>query len=324
MAASAVLVVLGLAALSRLVSNARTLTFSEIAAYAMLAVSTSFVIGVAGQVSLGQVAFFGLGAAVSYRLSVTAGLPFGLALLGAALAGAGASMVVGVPSLRLPGLLFAVTTLGFALLTQQWLLPQAWLLGPGVLAPRPSIGPFDLTAQRPYLAMALLLLALAAWLVRNLLRSGPGRRIVAVRDNEAGAAAFAVPLVRTRLLAFAAAGSVAGLAGALYGHALQSFSAIEFPVATPGLPGGVDSLQLVAIAVIGGLGSIGGAIAAAVVVVGVDTLTSSIPLQLAVSSVGLLVLLLTCPGGLASLALRVRTAGGQLTVRRAGGGGRRS
>jgi ABC-type branched-subunit amino acid transport system permease subunit len=305
---AAVLALLGVAAMSRVASNARTLTFSEIAAYAMLAVSTSFVVGVAGQVSLGQVGFFGLGAAVSYRLSVSAGLPFWIALVGAAVVGAVASMLVGIPSIRLPGLLFAVTTLGFALVVQAWLLPQPWLLGSGVLAPRPVIGPFDLAAERPYFALALVGLAVAAWITRNLIRSGPGRRIVALRDNEAGAAAFAVPVVRTRLLAFAAAGSVAGLAGAVYGHALQSFSAVDFPVATPGLQGAVDSLQMVAIAVIGGLGSISGAVAAAVIVVGVDTLTSSVPLQLATSSVGLLVLLLFLPGGLASLAAPARAA----------------
>jgi ABC-type branched-subunit amino acid transport system permease subunit len=303
------------AALSRLATNARTLTYTEITAYAMLAVSTTLVIGVAGHVSLGQVGFFGLGAAVSYQLSASAGFPFWLALLGAAVVVAAASMVVGIPSLRLSGLLFAVTTLGFALVAESWLLPQPWLLGPGVLAPRPVIGPVDLAAQRPYFALALIGLAVAAWITRNLIRSGPGRRIVALRDNEAGAAAFAVPVVRTRLLAFAVAGFVAGLAGAVYGHGLQSFSASDFPVGNPGLQGAVDSLQMVAIAVIGGLGSIAGAIAAAVIVVGIDTLTSSVPLQLAASSVGLIVLLLLFPGGLASLMASLRTVGRRLILR---------
>src|SRR5713101_4521589 len=68
---------------SLLVTNARTLTFTEIVAYAVLALSTSLVVGVAGQVSLGQVAFFGLGAAVSYQLSVSAGVPVGMAFVGA-------------------------------------------------------------------------------------------------------------------------------------------------------------------------------------------------------------------------------------------------
>jgi ABC-type branched-subunit amino acid transport system permease subunit len=291
---------------SRLATNARTLTYTEIAAYAMLAVSTSLIAGVAGQVSLGQVAFFGVGAAVSYQLAVSVGLPFWLALLGAGAVGAAASMLVGLPSLRVPGLLFAVTTLGFALSAQSWLLAQPWMIGSGVLAPRPIIGPIDLAGQRAYFVFALLMLAAAWFVASNLLRSGAGRRIVAVRDNEAAAASFAIPLVRTKLVAFAVAGFVAGVAGAVYGHGLQNFSVNDFPVANPGLQAGaIDGLRIVAIAVIGGLGSIPGAIAAAALIVGVDQLTSSVALRLFTSSAGLLVLLLLMPGGLASLPGRL-------------------
>jgi ABC-type branched-subunit amino acid transport system permease subunit len=176
------------------------------------------------------------------------------------------------------------------------------MLGSGVLAPRPILGPLDLAPQRAYFVFALLILALVLWLSRNLLRSGLGRRVVAVRDNEGSAAAFAVPLVRTKLLAFAAAGLVAGIAGAVYGHGLQNISVSDFPVANPGLQAGaIDGLRIVAIAVIGGLGSLPGAMAAAALVVGVDQLTSSAALQLLTSSAGLLVLLLLLPGGLASL-----------------------
>jgi ABC-type branched-subunit amino acid transport system permease subunit len=291
-----------IALLSRLATNARTLTYTEIVAYAMLAVSTTLITGVAGHLSLGQVAFFGVGAAVSYQLAVSAGWPFWVALLGAGCVGAVASILVGLPSLRVPGLLFAVTTLGFALAAQGWLLAQPWMLGSGVLAPRPILGPVDLAGQRAYFVFALLILAVVVWLSGNLLRSGLGRRVVAMRDNEASAAAFAVPLVRTKLLAFAAAGFVAGVAGAVYGHGLQNVSVSDFPVANPGLQAGaIDGLRIVAIAVIGGLGSVPGAIAAAALIVGVNQLTSSVALQLLTSSAGLLVLLLLLPGGLASL-----------------------
>jgi ABC-type branched-subunit amino acid transport system permease subunit len=176
------------------------------------------------------------------------------------------------------------------------------MLGSGVLAPRPILGPVDLAGQHAYFVFALILLAAVAWMSSNLLRSGPGRRIVAVRDNEGAAAAFAVPLVRTKLLAFAVAGFVAGVAGAVYGHGLQNFSVNDFPVANPGFQAGaIDSLRIVAIAVIGGLGSVPGAIAAAALIVGINQLTNSVALQLFASSAGLLVLLLFLPGGLASL-----------------------
>jgi branched-subunit amino acid ABC-type transport system permease component len=96
-----VVCLVGFALLSRLATNARTLTYTEIAAYAMLAVSTSLIAGVAGHVSLGQVAFFGLGAAVSYQLAVSVGLPFWVALLGAGMIAA-ASPPCGCPVCCLP------------------------------------------------------------------------------------------------------------------------------------------------------------------------------------------------------------------------------
>jgi ABC-type branched-subunit amino acid transport system permease subunit len=309
---------LALAALiARLSSNSRTLVFTQIVAYAILAISATLIVGVAGQVSLGQVGFFGVGAAVSYQLSVSAGVPFWLAFLGGGVVAAVASVLVGIPALRVRGLMFAVTTLGFALVAQGWLLAQPWLIGAGITAPRPLLGPIDLAGQRAYFLFGLLVLAGAVWLAHNLLRSGPGRRLVAVRDNESAAASFAVPLARTKLLAFAVAGFLAGIAGALYGHGLQNVSVNDFPVANPGLQlAAVDSLRIVAIAVIGGLGSIPGAIIAAVAVVGLDELTSSVALQLLTTSAGLLVLLLFLPGGVAALIDPIRGLAQRLALRR--------
>jgi ABC-type branched-subunit amino acid transport system permease subunit len=300
--AVAVLALVVAALIAQVSSNARTLTYTTIAAYAILALSTTVIVGVAGQVSLGQVGFFGVGAAVSYQLSVSVGVPFWLAFLGAGVAGAVASVLVGLPALRVPGLLFAVTSLGFALVAQSWLLAKPWLIGAGLTVPRPIAGPIDLAGQHAYFLFALGVLGGAMWLTRNLLASGPGRSVVAVRDNEGGAAAFAVRVARTKLMAFAVAGFLAGIAGALYGHGLQNISVNDFPVANPGLQvGAVDSLRIVAIAVIGGLGSISGAIAGTVLVIGIDQLTNSVALQLLGSSAGLLVLLLLRPGGLASV-----------------------
>jgi ABC-type branched-subunit amino acid transport system permease subunit len=284
-------------------SNSQALTLSEIAAYATLAISATLIVGVAGQLSLGQVAFFGIGAAASYQLSVSVGLPFWLALLGAGVAAAVASVLVGAPAARAAGPVFAVTSLGFALVASGWLLSRSWLLGSGVIVPRPILGPIDLAAQRPYFVFAMVVLAGTAGLAWGLLRHSPGRRMVAVRDNETTAAAFAIPVLGTKVVAFAVAGFLAGIAGAVYGHGLQSVSVNDFPVASPGLQiGAVDSLRIVAIAVIGGLGSVWGAVVAAVLVVGVDELTTSVAWRLATTGTGLLVVLLLAPRGLAGLA----------------------
>ncbi len=285
-----------------LASNSQALTLTEIAAYATLAVSTTLIVGVAGQLSLGQVAFFGIGAAASYQLSVSVGLPFWLAFLGAGGCAAVASVLVGLPAVRGSGPVFAVTSLGFALVAAGWLLGRTWLLGSGVNIPRPILGPVDLAAERTYFVFAMVVLGGAALIATFLLRRSPGRRIVAVRDNEAAAASFGITTAATKVTAFAVAGFLAGVAGAVYGHGLQSVSINDFPVASPGLQiGALDSLRIVAIAVIGGLGSVWGAIIAAGVIVGVDQLTNSVALRLATTGMGLLVVLLLAPRGLAGL-----------------------
>jgi ABC-type branched-subunit amino acid transport system permease subunit len=285
-----------------LASNSQALTLTEIAAYATLAISATLIVGVAGQLSLGQVAFFGIGAAVSYQLSVSVGLPFWLAFLGAGGCAAVASVVVGLPALRGSGPVFAVTSLGFALVAAGWLLGRSWLLGSGVTIPRPILGPVDLAAERPYFVFAMVVLGGAAWIVATLLRGSPGRRMVAVRDNEAAAASFGIAAAATKVTAFAVAGFLAGVAGAVYGHGLQSVSVNDFPVASPGLQiGALDSLRVVAIVVIGGLGSVWGAVVAAGAIVGVDQFTNSVALRLATTGVGLLVVLLVAPRGLAGL-----------------------
>jgi ABC-type branched-subunit amino acid transport system permease subunit len=301
-----ILVVGGVAVVTR-ASNSQALTFTEIAAYGVLAISATVIIGGAGQLSLGQVAFFGVGAAVSYQLSAVAGVPFWLAFLAAGGCAGLVSAAVGVPALRARGPMFAVTSLGFALVAAGWLLRQRWLLGSGVVVPRPIFGPVDLAAQRSYFVFALVVLGVAAGLARLMLRRSFGRRMLAVRDNEAAAASFGVIPALTRLEAFAVAGFLAGIGGALYGHGLQSISVSDFPVAAPGFQiGAVDSLRIVAIAVIGGLGSVWGAVAAAAVIVGIDELTTSTAVRLATTGAGLLVVLLVAPGGLAVLSRWVR------------------
>jgi branched-chain amino acid transport system permease protein len=145
--------------------------------------------------------------------------------------------------------------------------------------------------------------------------------MVAVRDNEAAAASFAVPVLRTKLLAFAVAGFLAGVAGALYGHGLQSLSVNDFPAANPGLQiGAIDSLGMVAIAAIGGLGSVTGAVVAAGLIVGVDQLTANVALRLLASSAGLLVVLLALPSGLAGVVSPLRTRLEAWALRRVAGG----
>ena len=293
-----------------LLSSSQTFSATTVLAFAIAGLSVTVLTGYSGQISLGQIGFFGIGAAASYQLTVELYVPFWLALLLSGVAGAVAAVLIGLPALRLRGLFLAVTTLGFALVAQKWLIGQDWMAGPGVTAPRPYWGPLDFVSQRSYYYLALGGLLFAMWLCRNALRGGIGRNLLAVRDNEGQSATFTVPVVRTKLMAFALSGFLAAFGGAIYGHGVQNFQVANFPVS--------DSLRVVSMTIIGGLGSIPGTVAGAILVVGVDRLVDIEHLRLLTTSIGLLLLILYLPGGLGQVmhAARDRVLGS--IARRAG------
>ncbi|HET7722362.1 MAG TPA: ABC transporter permease, partial [Acidimicrobiales bacterium] len=279
-------------------SNSQIFLLTTVVAFAIAGLSVTVLTGYAGQISLGQIGFFGLGAAVSYQLTVELYVPFWVALLLAGVAGAAAAVLIGLPALRIRGLFLAVTTLAFALVTQKWLLGQDWLVGAGVIAPRPYVGPVDFVSQQAYYYLALGGLLFAVLVCRNALRSGTGRNLLAIRDNEAQGAAFTVPVVRTKLTAFALSGFLAAFGGAIYGHGVGTFQVGSFPVS--------DGLRLVSMAIIGGLASVPGTILGAFFVVGVDRLVDVPYLRLLSTSIGLLALLLYLPGGFGQVLYGIR------------------
>ncbi|MCU1602994.1 MAG: putative transporter ATPase and permease protein [Frankiales bacterium] len=264
--------------------------------------SVGVITGLGGQLSLGQFAIGSIGAYASYQVARYSG-NYVEAFLYAGLAGAAVSIVIGLPALRAKGLLLTVTTLAFAIVAPAYLLPQPWLLGgEGKNPGRPVVNGHVLQADRDYYYVALAVLLFALLLARNVRRSGIGRRLVAVRDNEDAARAFTVPAVTVKLQGFALAGFIAGLGGAVSGHALATISSSSFPTQS--------SLNAVVIAVIGGIGLLVGPLLGALVVSGATFL----PLDsagLAATALGQLLIIMYLPGGLGSLVtpLRDRLAG---------------
>jgi ABC-type branched-subunit amino acid transport system ATPase component/ABC-type branched-subunit amino acid transport system permease subunit len=276
------------------VTNRAAIVLVTIMAYAMIGLSVSIVTGLGGALTLGQFALAGVGATVSFVFTRT----HGNFLIGALLAGAAtavASVLVGLPALRIRGLMLAVTTLSFAVAAQSWLFHQTWMLGEGVDPGRPQIGGFTFDSSKRYYFFALAFLVLAYWLARNIRVSGVGRRLLGVRDNEDAARAFGIPVVAVRLQAFGLAGFLAGLGGAVYGHALSLISQQAFPVTA--------SYDVVAMAVIGGVGVLAGPLIGAAYILGVPKFVPLDSAGLAATSVGWLVLILLYPGGVAQ-ALR--------------------
>jgi ABC-type branched-subunit amino acid transport system ATPase component/ABC-type branched-subunit amino acid transport system permease subunit len=267
--------------------------------YAMVAVSLVVLTGWAGQVSLGQVAFLGIGAAVGGWVTSTLHWDLAVALVIAGLVGGVIAMVIGLPALRIRGMYLAVTTLAFAQAASLYLLNQGefgWL-PTGRLARAPVLGlvPIKTEAQYYYFILTCLLLVIVG--VRRLRVSRVGRVLIGVRDNERAAQAYGVNATRAKLTAFAVSGAIAAFAGGVFVHHQQSLGVQ--PYATE------ESLAVFAMVVIGGLGSLPGALIGAAYIEGAKYFLST-ELAFFTGGLGLLIVLMALPGGLGGAVYQLR------------------
>ena len=285
--------------LPHLLSAGSSLKASAVLIFALIAASIVVLTGWAGQVSLGQMGFAGIGAALGAVATKDWGLDLALAIPLAGLAGAGVATLVGLPALRLRGLFLGVATLGFALATSSYFLNRqffGWI--PVGRIERPDLlGVVDLNSPTRiyYLALGTLVLSLLG--LRGIRHSRTGRVLVALRENEAAAQSFGVSATRARLTAFAVSGFLAAAAGAVFVHHQQSFSTNQYAV--------FESFSVFSMAVIGGLGSLPGALAGALYLRGTQWFLPT-RWQLLATSGGLLLVLMVVPGGLGAVAYRVR------------------
>jgi ABC-type branched-subunit amino acid transport system ATPase component/ABC-type branched-subunit amino acid transport system permease subunit len=275
-----------------LTTNATSVTLVVIMAFAMVGLSVGIVTGLGGQLSLGQFALAGVGATVSYVVTFQTG-NYLLGFLAAGLSAAAVSLVIGLPALRIRGLMLAVTTLGFALATQGWLFQQSWMLGEGVDPGRPLIGHTVFDTGKKYYLFALIPLVVTVWLASNVWRSGVGRRLRSIRDNESAARAFTIRATSVKLQAFVLSGFLAGVGGAVYGHALSRLSPTAFPIGS--------SIDVAAMAVLGGIGLLAGPIIGAFYIIGIPQFLPLDNAGLAATALGWLVLILYFPGGIAQM-----------------------
>ncbi len=278
--------------------------------WAMVGVSLVVLTGWAGQISLGQFAFVGVGALVAGHLVANHNQDFFVVLVAGGLAGAFVAIIVGIPALRIQGLFLAVTTLAFAAFTQFWLLNRGYFFGrhmlpeDGARVTRPFLFErIDLAEPRNWywFCLAFLVLTLAAAV--SFRRHRSGRVLIAVRDNSRAAASYSINLARTKLAAFAVAGFIAAAAGVLNAYHLGSVDA--------GTYGTGNSLAVFAYTVVGGISSLAGAVLGGVFSQGVTIAANRLninELTLLVTGPGLIVILMFLPGGLAEGIWRVRDA----------------
>jgi len=222
------------------------------------ALGLNILVGYTGQISIGHAAFLAVGAYSTAILEAKAGLPFYLAIPGAALLTSLFGLVFGIPSLRLKGLYLAIATLAAHFITTyvivHWESMTNGVLGFNV-APATLFGvPLDSDARIFYLIFALVVPA--ALFTKNLFRTRVGRAFIAIRDRDVAAGVMGVSLFKYKLLAFVISSFYAGVAGGLMAH----HSRILFPDAFTLLVA-IDYLAMI---IIGGMGSILGSIFGAV------------------------------------------------------------
>ena len=275
--------------------------------YAIVGVSVVILSGWAGQVSLGQWGFAGVGAAVTGYLATNHGQDFFVCIAGAGVAGALVALVLGLPALRIQGLFLGVVTLAFSATVAYIVVNPdytSWLLPTGNRIDRPIIwSRLDVTGQSGFYYVVLVFLVLAVCVARGLRQSRSGRIFVASRDNARASQSYAVNTAATRLAAFAISGFLAAVAGALFAYQQGAVDKDSFGISV--------SIGIFAFVVVGGLTSVPGAIAGAVYFEGLLYIVRSKGLAgldtLGLSS-GILTVLTFLPGGFAEAGYGMRDA----------------
>lgn len=225
--------------------------------------------GYTGQVSLGHAAFVAIGA-YAHAWLLGQGVPWIASALGAAALSAVVGLLIGLPAIRVSGLYLAMVTLAFSIIVEQVAGRWKSVTGGHNGMPVPDLIVFgvSLGGLKPFYYLCLAVLVLVLLGLVNLMRSRTGRAFVGVRDSEAAAHALGIHVAGTKVLAFVVSAAVTGLAGALLAHHVQFLSPEAFSM--------LLSLELVLMVVIGGLGSLRGAILGALLIGLLPTLISRI------------------------------------------------
>ena len=230
---------------------------SFILIYSIAGLGLMVLAGFTGLASLGHAAFLGVGAYTQAYL-LSRGWPFVLALPSAAALSAAVGVVVGLPALRVKGIYLAIATLAFGFIVEEVLARWESVTGgnSGRNVPGVTIFGWEAGSGAGFYYVCLVVCTLATLGVLNLLRSGTGRAFIAIRDSEISAQSMGIALAQYKTLAFAISAGLTGAAGALYAHKLAFISPDQF--------GALQSIELLLVVVVGGVGSVHGAFLGAI------------------------------------------------------------
>ena len=225
--------------------------------YGILGLGLMLLSGFTGLFSLGHAAFLGVGAYTEAVLAAK-GWPFPLSMALAMALSASVGVVVGLPALRVKGIYLGIATLAFGFIVEEGLARWESVTGgnAGLAVKGVSAFGWSLASSEAFYWLCLVLAVLSTLAVLNLLRSPTGRAFVAIRDSEISAQSMGIHLARYKSLSFAISAALAGLGGALYAHKISFLSPDQFNI--------LQSIDLLLLVVIGGLGSVHGAFLGAI------------------------------------------------------------
>ena len=280
--------------------------------YAIVGLGLMLLAGFTGLFSLGHAAFLGVGA---YTQAVLTGMgwPFALSLACAAGLSAAVGVVVGLPALRVKGIYLGMATLSFGFIVEEVFARWESVTGgnSGKHLVPPQIAGYSFESTESFYFLCLVIAVISTLAILNLLRSPTGRAFVAIRDSEISAQSMGIHLARYKTLSFSISAALAGIGGALYAHKLQFISPDQFNI--------LQSIDLLLMIVIGGLGSVHGAFLGAIFLISMpqlislgkdwlpDSIGQSPGLQAVVYGAVLIAFVLFEPMGLYGRWLKVRT-----------------
>lgn len=280
--------------------------------YAIAGLGLMLLAGFTGQFSLGHAAFLGVGA-YTQGVLINAGWPFPVALLMAGLLSAAVGVVVGLPALRVKGIYLGMATLSFGFIVEEVFARWESVTGgnSGLHMQPLMLAGWELGDGPGFYFLCLLVTVAATLAILNLLRSPTGRAFVAIRDSEISAQSMGIHLAYYKTLSFALSAALAGIAGALYAHKISFLSPDQFSI--------LQSIDLLLMVVIGGLGSVHGAFLGAIFLISMpqlialgkgylpDAIGQAPGLQGFIYGAVLIVFVLFEPSGLYGRWLKIRT-----------------
>lgn len=282
---------------------------------ALLALGLNFVAGYAGQLSLGQAAFFGIGSYTAALLMINLKCSFWIATLVSMFGAAAVAILFGLPTLRLKGPYFVISTLGFGEIVRLVFLNwQSVTRGPNGLTGIPApdainlgfmVLSFDSKVGAYYLTLVCMLPVL--FIYYNMVHSRIGRSLKAIHSDQIAAEAMGINLTFYKVFAFAWGAALSGLAGALYAGYVQFISPDTFTVG--------EGVNILIMGVLGGMGTIVGPILGAVVITFLlETMRVFADYRLIIYGLLMFLMILYMPGGLAGLSLKKLWPGKRLPI----------